>query len=185
MWQESPSVHSFQKILSLKCFICSEIVVGYLCLFCKPTALVIFRAVFPTIGKISGAELLFPNGNCIQELIIQFRVRIRLHLNDIGNVKCVAIASKSIPVIRPTHAVILQPPKALKHALGKDDVHISNGMLLSPDISYGLLTTKAQDPVKIHLMHHSLHIGQTDLEGCMDGCTAECPVYNLGVPLGN
>ena len=96
-----------------------------------------------------------------------------------------AIASESIPVVRPVHTVVLQPPKALKHALGKDNVHISNGMLLSPGISDALLTTEAQNPMEVYLMHHSLHIGQTNLKRCMDDSATKRPIYNLGVPLGN
>ena len=58
-------------------------------------------------------------------------------------------------------------------------------MFLPPDIGNGFLAAEIQNPVEVHLMYHSLDIGQADLKRGVDSAAAKCPVYHLCVSFGN
>ena len=58
-------------------------------------------------------------------------------------------------------------------------------MFLPPDIGDGFLAAEIQNPVEVHLMYHSLDIGQANLKRGVDRAAAKCPVYHLCVSFGN
>lgn len=134
-----PPIHSPQKILLLESCIGSEVVVGHFCLLGEPVTLVLLGTVIPTARQIPRTELLFPDRNGIQKLVVQLGMGLRCLLADIGDIQGVAVAAEGVPVVRPGHVVALQPSKAFEHTLGEDDVHIPDFMFLTPDICNSFL----------------------------------------------
>ena len=58
-------------------------------------------------------------------------------------------------------------------------------VLLPPAVPDHGLAAQVQDLLEVHLMHHPLDVGQTDLKGSVDYSAAERPVDDLGVLLGD
>lgn len=141
--QNTPAVHPFQEVFLLERSVGPEVVVDRLGLFGEPVSLILFRAVHPAVGEIPGAELLLPQGDSVQKLVVQIGVGLRLHLAHIGDVQRVAVAAEGVPVVLPGHAAVPQPAKALEYALGEDDVHILEIVLPAPDVPDHLLASQA------------------------------------------
>ena len=183
--QNAPAVHPPQKVFLLESLVGAKIVVGYLGLLGEPVPLVLFRAVIPAVGQIPGTEFLLPDGYRVQKLVVQFSVGFRFYLAHIGDVQSVAVAPECVPIVRPGHPAVLQPAKPLEHTLGENDVHVLDMVLLSPAVPDHGLAAQVQDLLEVHLMHHPLDVGQTDLKGGVDDRAAERPVDDLGVLLGD
>ena len=58
-------------------------------------------------------------------------------------------------------------------------------MLLPPAVPDHSLTAQVQNLLEVHLMHHPLDVGQTDLKRSVDDRAAERPVDDLGVLFGD
>ena len=140
--QDAPAVHPVQEVLPLERFVGPEVVVGQLGLFGEPAARILFRVVVPAVRKIPGAELLLPDGDRIQKLIVQLGVGFRLHSADIGDVQSMAVTAEGVPVVLPGHPTAFQPAKSLEHAFGEDDVHILDIVLPAPDVADHLLAAQ-------------------------------------------
>ena len=141
--QDAPAVHPFQEVLLLECPVSPEIVVGRLGLLGEPVSFILFRTVIPDIREIPGAELLLPNGDSIQKLIVQFGMGLRLHPAHIGDVQSVAVAPEGVPVVLPSHTAVPKPAKALEHAFGENNVHILDAVFMAPDVPNHLLAAQA------------------------------------------
>ena len=183
--QDAPAVHPLQKVFLLEGLVGAKIVVGYLGLLGEPVPLVLLRAVLPAVGQIPGTELLLPDGYRVQKLVVQFGVGLRFYLAHIGDVQSVAVAPECVPIVCPGHPAVLQPAKPLEHTLGENDIHILDIVLLPPAVPDHGLTAQVQDLLEVHLMHHPLDVGKTDLKRSVDDSAAERPVDDLGVLLGD
>ena len=82
----------------------------------------------PTVGKrlalipprqIGRTELVRGQGKSAEKLIIEHRIVGVFISADLGDIQCVTVFFKGVPVILPRHTVLIQPAETFDHTLCK------------------------------------------------------------------
>ena len=89
------------------------------------------------------------------------------------------------PVVLPGHAAVPQPAEPLELALGQNDIHILDTMCHTINVGDGIRSGRLQKIFEIHLVQHSLDVGQTNLERSVGVLTAIGAIQSGGVLLGD
>ena len=182
---EENLLQMLEEIVDAELGISTEIIVSQLCLFGEPVSRVIGRTVRPAGGKIRRTEFLCLNGNGSQKLIIQLCGGFRFFAAHLRDIQRMVVLPESAPIVLPGHTVLFQPAIAFEHALGQNDLHIINCVNVAPNIGDGFCAAVFQKVFEVHLMQHTFHKRQSDLERGVDVFTTEPFVDGFSILCGD
>ena len=156
-----------QQMRTALFLIAGQVVICRFRRFRQPVPRIERRGMLPAQRQVLWPELLFRDRERGQKLVVQLRRRLRLRLILTGDIQRMIVFPAAPQIVRPGKAAVRHPAEALEHTLGEDHVHIVHAMPLAPNVRDLADAQLTEQGFVIHLMHHALDVGKTDLEGVM------------------